>query len=246
MRHPRLFRSRVSETRGDLYPALFVVAAAAGSRFVDLLRDSPRAARLAFAGFATVAVGAWFCTTAALWFSGTRVVYGKAGEVALAERLAPHLTPGTIVIADIWENYTVSKMSYSLHDALTSPARQPLFWYVVDEDRDLRSLIADPTLALSYSHPDAFYYRWSAIGRAREAALTHRDWRQVIFLFQSIADSPGALALVQTGFPFAQGNHARIDMVRRRDPACAIEIAPPHNCNDCGFIIARCPLRPIS
>jgi hypothetical protein len=244
---PAIFSDRAYPKRAaTLYPALFVIAAAAGARFVELLRSSPRAARLAFGGFATVSVLAWFCATAALWFSGNRVVYGKPGEGVLAERLAPHLTPGTIVIADIWENYTRSKLSYLLNDTLTSPQRQPLFWYIVEPDRDLRSFIDDPTLALPYSDPDAFYNRWSAIGHARTAALPQREWRQVIFLFQSIADSPAALALVRTGLPFANSDRARIEMVRQRDPACAIEVAPPDNCNDCGFVIARCPLRPIS
>lgn len=244
---PAVFSDRAYPKRAStLFPALFVVAAFAADRFLHLLRDAPRAIRVALAASLSVAVAAWVCVTASLWFSGMWLSYGKPGEAALAERIVPRLTPGTIVIADIWENYAQGKMSYVLNDGLIAPERQPLFWYIVDPQRDVRALIADPTLALEYSAPDRFYYVWSTIGKRRAEALAERDWLQAMFLFQTGLDSAETLRHVRTAHPFPYTDAERLEMLQRREPRCEIEEFPAENCDLCGYIVARCPLRPTS
>lgn len=60
---------------------------------------------------------------------------------------------------DLWHPYGPGKLTYLLSAALRDGARQPVFCYVVDADRDLRAVMENPERSIEYARPNAFYYR---------------------------------------------------------------------------------------
>jgi hypothetical protein len=241
---PAIFSDHAYPKRSAmLFPALFVVAAAAGGRFLSTIREHDAWVRRAVRPLAAVAVALWFCATTWLWFSGVRWPEGTPNESLLVERLRPELRPGTIVIAKVWHGYAPGKLTYLLSDALRDSARAPLLWYVMTPDRDLQSLIENPTLAAAYASSDAFYYRWPGVGPVTVDSSSTPFWSRVVYVLQTGIDSADRLRLRGVG------QHDRLDQewLDVLEASCGLPrftIAPRDDCDDCGFVVVACPVHP--
>ena len=220
-----------------LFPALFVLAAAAGARFVTVLEKRDGRVRRAVKPLAAAAVALWFCGTTWLWFSGVRWHADVPNEVLLANRLRPELTPGTLVIAKLWHGYAPGKLTYLLSDVLRDRAHAPLLWYVVEPERSLQSLVENPTLAAAYASPNAFYNLWPGIVPPTAAA-----WSHVIFVLQTGITNPDQLRVRGVG-PQDRSDQEWFAVLQ---PVCGpprVTIMPRQDCDDCGFVVFACPVR---
>lgn len=152
-------KAPIDRESSDRFPALFILAGVAASEFLAIVgarRQALRRSAVVLAGVGTVV---WACASSYLWFSGLALAYGKPNETEVAEQTTSQLEPGTLVIADLWHPYGPGKLTYLLGAALRDGARQPVFWYVVDADRDLRAVMENPERSIEYARPNAFYYR---------------------------------------------------------------------------------------
>jgi dolichyl-phosphate-mannose-protein mannosyltransferase len=241
---PAVFSDRAYPKRAaTLFPALFVCAGAVASEFLTAMRGRLEPLRIGTTALAALGVGAWFCTTSYLWFSGLAMQYGKPNETIVAEQIANHLKPGTIVVADLWHGYGRGKLTYLLSGVLRDSVRQPVFWYVRDWDRDLRSIMEHPELSVRYADSNAFYYRWSGLSPLVAATDKEHAWRQVIFVLQTGLDTPKKLQVVRNSSSLQYSDAERLALLDQLYPGCRPQIVPPVHCEDCGYVIATCPLR---
>jgi hypothetical protein len=239
---PAIFSDHAYPKRSAmLFPALFVVAAAAGAPFLRTLREHDTRLRRAVRPLTTVAIVLWFCGTTWLWFSGVRWPEGRPNESVLVEALRPELTPGTIVIAKLWHGYAPGKLTYLLSDALRDASRAPLLWYIMTPDRDLQSLIERPTLAAAYASSDAFYYRWPGVGPVTGDRSSAPGWSRVVYVLQTGIDNADRLRLRGVG-PQDRLDQEWLDPLRASCGPPRITIAPREDCDDCGFIVVACPV----
>lgn len=60
---------------------------------------------------------------------------------------------------------------------------------------------------------------------------------------QTGLDSLDKLHLARTGAPLHQDDAERLALLHEIYPACGTRVLPAAHCSDCGFVVARCPLR---
>jgi hypothetical protein len=240
---PAIFSDHAYPKRSAmLFPALFVLAASAGARFLSIVERHGAWPRRVLRPLLGVAVALWFCATSWLWFSGVRWSAGVPNETLLVNRLRPQLTPGTIVIAKVWHGYAPGKLTYLFSDVLRDPSRLPLLWYVLTPERSLQSLIDDPSAAVTYAATDAFYYRWPGIAQSSYDPGRASGWSRVIYILQTGIDDEEQLRVRGVG-KNDRLDREWLDVLQDTCGSAQVTIPPREDCDDCGYAVFACALR---
>ncbi len=238
---PAIFSDHAFPKRSAmLFPALLVLAAAAGARFFDAISRHDTPIRLVVRPLAAIGIALWFCGTSWLWFSGVWWHEGIPNESLLVQRVRAELTPGTIVVARLWHNYGSAKLTYLLSDVLRDPSRAPVLWRVATPEYDLQSFVDQPALASASVPADAFFYRWPGIPADAGDRGAQSGWSRVVYILQTGIENQEQLRARGVG------TRDRLDeeWVRLLQPSCGpprLRIAPRTRCDDCGFVVLTCP-----
>jgi hypothetical protein len=222
-----------------LFPALFILAGIGGSEFLRALTTRSRAWTSSLITFGAIAVAAWMSVTSYLWFWPANVPAGRANELRVRDWVAESMQPGTLIIVDGWHSYAAGKLTYLLSDLLRSPG-QTLFYYMIDgRDDDLADALRTPASVTIWAEPGAYYYRWGGLGHM----FDQRDvrWAQALVILQMGLKTPEQTRIVRKDLPLQYSDAERLALLARYCQAMP-HLLPGERCNDCEYVVARCPI----
>jgi 4-amino-4-deoxy-L-arabinose transferase-like glycosyltransferase len=179
---PGIFSEQAYPKRlSTLFPALDIVGAIGIIVALSYIRRGDRFRRFLAGG---VLSGCLFCYAAFeanVWFSNTRYRMGEPPEVQAMKTLATHITPGSLVIAELSSGYYAGKVTYLLLDHLTAPENRPNVWYIPFRPA-VRDFIQDPLKALNFR--ESWAYQCTKLREQADETAAVPQWKQVVFILQ--------------------------------------------------------------
>ncbi|MBN8547758.1 MAG: glycosyltransferase family 39 protein [Deltaproteobacteria bacterium] len=151
-------------------------------------------------GLASLCV-AYFCFCSILWFSERQWKFGTPGEQIVADRAAPFIHSGTVVITDLWEDYSEGKILWLMLDTLANPHNRPNAWiFASPPDTEMwKRYACSPRSAVENLNFSAWPYRWSKLREQVPEIQATTTWSNSVYIFKDrrrerSGDPPPALA----------------------------------------------------
>ncbi len=149
-----------------------------------------------------IAFAVWTAVAASLWFSGHPYRWGMPPEVEIVEGVARRLTPGSLVLAGIWDGYLPGKLTYLLLDTLRRPDMQPMAWLVTDTGSALwQRLATRPTAAFQELATRPWYWWWSGMDRLLPEPRWDLGWRRVVYVIEQDENTQPQLERIRDWCP---------------------------------------------
>ncbi len=132
----------------------------------------------------TFGFAAYSLVASYLWFSGERYRIGFPPEIAVANEIRDNLTPGTMVVPIFWNHYYQGKFSYLMIDSLRQAQHQPTLWLPYAENA-FEPVISDPIKYGLQKLPTSMWYKWGGIDNRIPEIQNYKQWKKVLYLFQT-------------------------------------------------------------
>jgi len=164
------------------------------------------------------------------WFSGRYFNYGYTPGYALTAEIQPLLTPGTILVADVWDDYMPGRLHVLLLPHLM--ASQPVVFVLLGyRTPSLEAILADPHEVVPMLHQSHFYW-WTDLRDTLPAVRDTLSWQRIVFLSQ-----------VQSHGSEHAEVASRAGQIRQRCPAAGTRLFDPGD-PVWAFQITECPISP--
>lgn len=179
---PGIFSEQAYPKRlSTLFPALDIVGAIGITIALSYIRRGDKIRRLLSGAVLSLCLFCYAAFEANVWFSNARYRSGEPPEVQAIKNLAPHITPGTIVIAELSSGYYVGKVTYLLLDHLVAPENRPNLWFIPFRPA-VRDYIQDPLKALNFQ--DSWAYQVTKLRNQVDETAAVSQWQRVVFILQ--------------------------------------------------------------
>lgn len=191
---PGIFSEQAYPKRlSTLFPALDIVGAIGIIITLSYIRRGDKIRRFLAGGVLSLCLFCYAAFESNVWFSNTRYRMGEPPEVKAMKTLAPHITPGTLVIAELSSGYYGGKVTYLLLDHLTAPENRPNLWYIPFRPA-VRDFIKDPLKARNFK--DSWAYQCTKLRNQADETAAVSEWKRVVFILQEKPNNEdGAAAL---------------------------------------------------
>jgi 4-amino-4-deoxy-L-arabinose transferase-like glycosyltransferase len=196
---PMVFSNVAVPKRGSTaYPALIALAGLTTALLLGRLRRTlGRGVLIVAAGIGAVAFVGHAAVASYQWFSGERYAAGRPIALSLAEAMGRQITPGTILIVDGDDSWMTGRLLFLLLPFLLDPARQPsVATHLGLIQRPFEEAAANPPSVITWAG-HTYLYHWTDLSRLWPGLEARRDWRRVVFAFQTGSDHDGHGTTVQ-------------------------------------------------
>ena len=208
---PGIFSEQAYPKRlSTLFPALDIVGAIGIVIALSYIRRGDKFRRVLAGGVLSLCLFCYAAFEANVWFNNTRYRTAEPPEVEAMKTLAPHIKPGTLVIAELSSGYYVGKVTYMLLDHLVAPENRPNLWFIPFRPA-VRDYIQDPLKARNFQ--DSWAYQCTKLRNQIDETAGVSEWQRVVFILQEKPNNEDPDAVTDIEVAKQRCNNPRVDYI---------------------------------